>query len=808
MPQKTMPRLDFKAINEALLARAEHWMCSWLPAGKKNGHEWQVGSLDGDSGKSLSINLVKGVWSDFASGETGADLISLYAAIHSLKPIDAARELAAQTGVQNFTENTATPQATPAVASSDGHEDELVCPVPAGAPRPHRAHIKRGVPQAVWTYYAGDAVLGYVYRFQTSDGGKETIPHTLWRNPKTGVESWHWRGWPPQRRPVYRPSQKSLIGERTVIVVEGEKCAFNLDTFLFENGCMDYDVVSWAGGASGTSKVDWQPLAGRTCILWPDADAHKNKAGDAYLEATQQPGQKAMDKIAQALQGLACSVSMIPLPAVGAMPDGWDCADAIDQGWGLAAMLDYLATAKTVSREAGLAQVTKLEFGYALGLPTEQDWSHFLQRSKEGNIKPTRENVAQAIKHDPAFAGAVKYNLFSNRVDVIKDLPWRKRAMGDAKLSEWSDFDSLHLGDYLCKTHFYPSVGSLTLHEAVGLAASSNSYHPVRDGLERLKWDGVLRLDDWLLKCVIDEVAELSAAKREYISLVGRYFVMGAVARIMRPGCKFDYCFVLKGEQGAGKSTLFSVLGGEYFSDAQLKLDDDMSVGMAIAGRWFVEMPEMAAFNRSEINSVKACISKNVDRYRAPYGKTVVDHPRQSVFCGSTNDDTPLRDPTGARRFWVVDVTRVHINNEYLRSIRFQLFAEALEAFNRGEAYHPTYEQENALFKPEQERHTRLSPVYEQLLHLAGNEVGDWLQKTEWTTAEIGMKLTGKGVDSVTPTLQQEIGAAMRRMGWTVKQKRLAGKTIRVYLKPANWGAGASPTSTNSINGDDDDMPF
>jgi putative DNA primase/helicase len=202
----------------------------------------------------------------------------------------------------------------------------------------------------------------------------------------------------------------------------------------------------------------------------------------------------------------------------------------------------------------------------------------------------------------------------------------------------------------------------------------------------------------------------------------------------------------------------------------------------------------------------------------------VMDHPRQCVFCGSTNDDTPLRDPTGSRRFWVVEVTKSHIDNDYLRSIRFQLFAEALVALKAGESYHPTYEQESVLFKPEQERHTRISPIYEQLLHLAGNEVGDWASKPEWTTAEVGMKLTGKGVDSVTPTLQQEIGSAMRRMGWQVKQKRIAGKVVRVYTKPDNWGAivhernsvsesqkpptGVSPPSTNSNNETDDDMPF
>jgi predicted P-loop ATPase len=532
-----------------------------------------------------------------------------------------------------------------------------------------------------------------------------------------------------------------------------------------------------------------------------------------------------MDAIAQTLLDAGCAVSMIPLPAVGSLPDGWDCADAIDaDGWDLARVLAFVAGAKVLVREAGLTRVVKLDEGFAAALPPELAWTQFLQMSKDGNIKPTRENVAAALRNDAAFAGAVKYNLFSNRVDVLRDLPWRPRGVGKAKMSEWVDFDSLHLGDYLCKTHFFPSAGSATLHEAVGLAASVNSYHPVRDGLERIQWDGTARLNDWLIRAVCASPDTLDPKMREYISLVGRFFIMGAVARVTDPGCKFDYCFVLKGDQGAGKSTLFSVLGGAYFSDNKFKLDDAANMGLALAGRWFVEFAELASLNRSEVNDVKSCITQQVDRYRPPFGKVVTDHPRQCVFCGSTNDDTPLRDPTGARRFWVVEVTKPLIDNDYVRSVRLQLFAEALVAVKSGERHYPSYEQESVLFKPEQERHTRSSPIYEQLLHLAGNEVGDWASKSEWTTAEIGMKLTSKGVDAVTPTLQQEIGSAMRRMGWSVQQKRVAGKVVRVYKKPDNWYAivnerstdsesqksstGVSPTSSNPVYGDDDDIPF
>lgn len=840
-------RLDFGAINAALLSDVVGYASQWFGGGTRSGHNFFAPSTKsggiGDSWSVSTSGAAAGRWMHGASGDSGGDMISLYAAIYSLTQIEAAKQLADITGCKPLPASSggyAKPKAAP-VEASKGEADkdekpeedhagyELVCPVPADAPEPHKAHPYRGMNlDAVYTYYGdGAVVLGYIYRFKKSDGGKAPMPHTLWRNTATGALEWKWWVW-SKPRPVYRPTAQTLIGNRHVIVVEGEKCALNLDTFLVENGCLDYDVVSWVGGTPAADKIDWSPLAGRTCILWPDADSKVKRGTTEFLPADVQAGQKAMNKVAQSLLGIGCAVSMIPLPDVGTLPDGWDCADAIDAGWGLDKVLAQVASATSVakepSRDAGLTQVTKLEGGFAPALPPELAWTEFLQRSKDGNIKPTRENAAAALRYDVAFAGAVKYNLFSNRVDVLRDLPWRDRGIGKAKMSEWVDFDSLHLGDYLCKTHFYPSVGSATLHEAVGLAASVNSYHPVRDGLERLKWDGVTRLDDWLIQAVCANPDALDPKTREYISLVGRYFIMGAVARVTDPGCKFDYCFVLKGDQGAGKSTLFSILGGAYFSDNKFKLDDAANMGLALAGRWFVEFAELAGLNRSEINDVKACITQQVDRYRPPFGKVVTDHPRQCVFCGSTNDDTPLRDPTGSRRFWVVEVTKPLIDNDYVRSVRLQLFAEALAAVKAGESYHPTYDQENVLFKPEQERHTRISPIYEQLLHLAGNEVGDWASKSEWTTAEVGMKLTGKGVDSVTPTLQQEIGSAMRRMGWQVKQKRVAGKVVRVYAKPANWGAvvserssvsesqklatGVSPTFINQPDENDDDIPF
>jgi hypothetical protein len=257
------------------------------------------------------------MWADFASGESGGDLVSLYAAIHGISQGDAARDVAEQVGIEvpaagkgrgkrrggaKATAKPAAPSpATPAPEAAARRTDRVpVVPVPKDAGEPPRAHIKRGPPERRWDYFdeAGQ-LLGCVYRFTTSDGGKEVLPCTYCEHP-TGAREWRWISF-VDPRPLYLPSMVSgqaLRPEKAVLVVEGEKCA----DIAWEHLSRWVDVVSWPGGGKAVQKADWSLLADRRVILWPDCDAKLDKNSGELLPASRQPGITAMRKLAEILR--------------------------------------------------------------------------------------------------------------------------------------------------------------------------------------------------------------------------------------------------------------------------------------------------------------------------------------------------------------------------------------------------------------------------------------------------------------------------------------------------------------------------
>lgn len=214
-----------------------------------------------------------------------------------------------------------------------------VMPAPAGAPQPPRAHIKRGLPQRVWTYRdAAGAVLGFVYRFVKSDGGKEVLPVVWARHEETGEEEWHWLSF-PKPRPLYGLDRLAAKPDATVLLTEGEKCADAGDQEL-----PDLASVSWPGGGKADGNVDWSPLAGRKVVLWADADAKRvpltpeerdagmRQEDKPLLPESEQPGVQTMARIRDRLLALDCKVWEVKLPPPGAKPDGWDIADAVMEG--------------------------------------------------------------------------------------------------------------------------------------------------------------------------------------------------------------------------------------------------------------------------------------------------------------------------------------------------------------------------------------------------------------------------------------------------------------------------------------------
>jgi putative DNA primase/helicase len=176
-----------------------------------------------------------------------------------------------------------------------------------------------------------------------------------------------------------------------------------------------------------------------------------------------------------------------------------------------------------------------------------------------------------------------------------------------------------------------------------------------------------------------------------YTEAVGRCFMEGMVARVMRPGCKVDAMPIFEGAQGAGKSTALSIIGGEYFAEIHESITSK-DFYIAITGKMLCEISELHAFRRAELERVKGIITTGTDRFRTPYGRYAVDHPRSCVFAGTTNSSDWNTDETGARRFWPVECGE--IDRDWLSENRQQLFAEAVARFNRGEAWWDVPEEE------------------------------------------------------------------------------------------------------------------
>lgn len=330
--------IDFDAIAGAALARAESICAELFPAGRKDGHEFKVGGLGGEAGTSLSINLRTGRWKDFAAGDSGSDLIALWAAARSIGMGDAARELSDKLGAGAFT---AAAKALSQRAKSDPSEWESQ-PHGPDTPAPTTKRINRdGVWQehqvaASWAYRDAEGrLVGYVCRVNFSDGSKEVFPYAFARHKKTGREEWRWKGF-PKPRPLYGLDRLAKAApEVGVLIVEGEKSTDAAQRLVPGIVCL-----TWPGGADGIRVVDLEPLRGRRVTLWPDADSHRwgeretrpagVQAGDLKPLA-EQPGFRAMVELADRLEGIAASTVILPPPA--GKQDGWDLADAEAEGW-------------------------------------------------------------------------------------------------------------------------------------------------------------------------------------------------------------------------------------------------------------------------------------------------------------------------------------------------------------------------------------------------------------------------------------------------------------------------------------------
>lgn len=289
-------------VAAVLLSSARDLLSSWLPNGRFVGREFQVGSLRGEPGGSLSVNIANGKWCDFASGDKGGDLVSLYAAIHKISQKEAANELAIQFGLN--TGDAVHRRAVIADAKAKAKKSTPFEYLPPEGKCDHE-HWILGTPSMVWEYrtQAGDLV-GYTCRYEKEDGSKEIWPQAY--GTKNGKTRWHWQAFQQPRCLYNAPALNNA--NALVLIVEGEKCA---DFMAARLPAEKVAVISWPGGGKAVHLADWSSLRGRSVVISPDADA---------------PGFKTAREIAAILTDLGCSVRFV-LPPTGA-PDGWDLADS------------------------------------------------------------------------------------------------------------------------------------------------------------------------------------------------------------------------------------------------------------------------------------------------------------------------------------------------------------------------------------------------------------------------------------------------------------------------------------------------
>ena len=448
----------------------------------------------------------------------------------------------------------------------------------------------------------------------------------------------------------------------------------------------------------------------------------------------------------------------------------------------------------------------------------DDSWILQLDIGKSGNYEKTSNNIYLILKNDPLLKGKFAFDEFACRSLVTGPLPWNDRE----DIRPHTDDDDAGLRWYL--ETIYKITGKEKVADALSLAARDQKINKVKDYLDSITWDGEKRLDTLLS-------VYLGAEDTAYSRAVIRKSLAAAVARIYEPGKKYDYMPILAGPQGIGKSTFFRILGRNWYSDSLSTFEGKEAAEM-IQGTWINELGELNGLSKSETNAVKQFLSKTEDIYREPYGRRTVNFPRKCVFFGTTNDSEFLRDKTGNRRFWPVDVglytPKKSVFDDLPKEVD-QIWAEATAVYRLGEPLYMRGE-EDRMAREAQESHEERSEkegaIIEFISRLLPKDWGKWSLNQRRTylsnefgskegsevreyvcAAEIWCECFGKNLPDMKRADSREINGVLSGIKGVIKMRSphtfpIYGNQRGYQLNEFFWGLQKGTTKETTTNGE------
>lgn len=341
-------------------------------------------------------------------------------------------------------------------------------------------------------------------------------------------------------------------------------------------------------------------------------------------------------------------------------------------------MVELASEDKEVKKIIATEKLENVKYDFEDGYESEADdieWMTELEVDRRGKYLATATNLKLILENDARLKDRFRKNLFDGRMYVYSSLPWRRIPAPEPIRNV--DYSGLRV--YI--ETIYGIVNGSKIEDALSLNFEKNSYHPIKQYIKSLEWDGTPRVDELLINFfgVEDTVYHREAIRKQLV---------GAVARVFKPGVKFDMVLTLVGPQGCGKSTFIKKLGKSWFSDTFLTVQGKEALEQ-IQGAWLIEIAELSGFRKAEVEAVKLFISKQEDSFRPAYARTPETYKRQCVFWGTTNNKEFINDPTGGRRFNPIDINidnaKLDVFEDLTEAYVDQIWAEAYVMFKNRE---------------------------------------------------------------------------------------------------------------------------